>query len=326
MTELAIMYLPKLMGQIFRRYNSMKRTNISEIQWYEPDDNRRKPTATFKEVGVLCFGVQMRKALSSGKIEIGFAQEDNTIVVKANSERGSNLSKTGEVNLSPMAVKLRRLGIKLPATFMFFYENKKEIWRGYLIPPPRKVNAKRKSAIALSDECASIIAAYKWLIDKSVCKNAKTTPMDERRAIATSALWEAMSNYTPSQGMLKEYLYDEIKLELLTQNKPYVKNNPYSHISLDAPIGRSDKADTEIYELLLPRYKNEMLAVENKMHLSAFCAECLNTREGQIFKMLPAGFTSIELQNKFNMTEAELYECCKGIGKKWSLYNPDGAA
>ena len=304
----------------------MKKNNINEIQWYEPDDNRRKPTATLKSTGILCFGAQMREELSSGKIKVGFDPEDNTIVVKANLDRGSSLSKNGGVNLSPMAMRLRKLGIKLPATFIFFYESKSNIWRGYLIPPPRKGNTKRKSAIALSDEWSSILVAYKWLIDKSVYTNAKTTPVDERRAIATTALWEAMSTYTPSQGMLKEYLYDEIKLELLTQNKPYVKNNPYSHFSLDAPVGRSAKAGTKIYDLFLSRYKNEMLAVENKMLLNAFCAECLNSREGQIFKMLPAGFTSIELQNKFNMTEAELYECCKGIGKKLSLYNPDGAA
>ena len=311
-------------ANFFKRYNDMKIPSINGIQWYEPDDNRRKPTATLKDTGALCFGTQMREELSSGKIKIGFDSEDNTIVVKANLEQGSSLSKNGEVNLSPMAIKLRKLGINLPAAFIFFYESKNDIWRGYLIPSPRKLNSKGKKDAILSDECTSIIVAYKWLIDKSIYRNAKTTPVEERRAIATAALWEAINNYTQSHGIFKEYLYDEIKFELLRQNKQYVKNNSYSYISFDAPVGESTKSGTEAYELLLPRHKNEMLAVENKMHLRAFCMEQLSRRERKILRMLLDGFTSIEIQHEFNMTDSELYGCCKDIGQRWTLHNVDG--
>jgi len=288
----------------------MRKTSRIEIQWYEPDDNRRRPTATLKNSGVLCFGAQMREELSNGKIRIGLDAGENAIVVKANSEHGSTLSKNGEVNLSLMAKSFRRLGIRLPATFLFFHETSDSIWKGYIVLPPRNAAAK-----ALSDECVSIIAAYKWLIDKVVYTSAKTTPIEERRAIATAALWEAMRGYTQNHGVLIEHLCDELKLALLRQNKHYVKESPYRHISLDAP--------TEAYELLLLRCKNEMLSVENRLHLDAFRKEYLNECERRILKRLLDGFAADEIQLEFNMAEDELFECCEDIGRRWKTYNSD---
>ena len=34
----------------------MKKATTSKIEWYEPDDNRRRPAATLKESGVKSIG------------------------------------------------------------------------------------------------------------------------------------------------------------------------------------------------------------------------------------------------------------------------------
>jgi len=295
----------------------MRKANNMEIQWYEPDDNRRRPTATLKSTGALCFGAQMREELSMGKIRVGFIADENVIAVQANSAQGSALSQDGEVNLSLMAKKFRRLGVRLPATFLFFYEAIGDIWKGYLVLPPRKVHAASRMH---SDEGASIIAAYKWLIDKIVYTAAKTTPIEERRGVATAALWEAICSYSQAYGDLTEYLHDEIKRALLEQNKIYVKENPYTHISLNTSHG------LEVCELLLPRYKNEMLAVENRLYLDEFREKYLNRNECRILKRLLDGYTAEEIQREFKMTQDELFECCKDVGKRWSAYNSDDVA
>ncbi|MCL2033894.1 MAG: hypothetical protein FWG94_04085 [Oscillospiraceae bacterium] len=296
----------------------MKNQRInSKIQWCEPDNNRRRATATMKEDGVLCFGTEMREKLPR-KIRIGFLSSECALLVEENPEQGFMLSKNGEVSLSSVANQLLRLGIKLPVCFLFFEEAIENSWVGYIVPALR-----RTGKAEYSEERTSIFNAYKWLIDKAVYKYAKTTTSDERRAIANMALWEAISEYIQMHGPLKNYLSEEIRIALIKQNRQYVKFNQYNHASLDAPVNKNNQSSATIYELLPPRYKNEMLAVENRIHMELFRETHLDKRERGILKMLLDGYTVDEILPEHKMTEQELGKCCKSIGKRWELHLGD---
>ena len=286
----------------------------NNIQWYEPENNRRRPTATIKSDGVLCFGREMRERLSR-KIRIGFSPGECTLHVEENQEGGFTLSKNGKVNQFGIARELLSLGIKLPVSFLFFEEAGGNSWIGYIIPTPRK-----SGEMTSPDERASIFIAYKCLVDKAVynIKHTKSIPPDERRAIADMALWEAISNYTQMHGSFKEYIFQEIKGELLKQNRNYT--NRYRCISADALINEDDKSDKKIYDLLPDIHKNEIAAADRRMHMDLFRNTYLDKREAKILRMLFDGYTVDEILPKHKMTAKELTECCKSIGERWELH------
>jgi len=297
----------------------MKKPTTSKIQWYEPSNNRQRPTATMKKSGVLCFGVQMRKNLS-GNIRIGFDFEENTIVVEQNPEQGFKLPKDGEVKLYDIALTLQHREITLPATFLFFYEKETAYWKGHIVPP---MNAKQLDGEIFLENRTSIFIAYKWLTSTLVSNYAKTTPIDERHAIANAALWEAVCNYTQMCGPFKEYLLKEIKTALIKQNRHYVEHCQYNHLPLDASVHKNDTTSPIVYDLLLHRYRNEMLAVDNKIYMDIFRQTYLDSSERKILAMLLDGYTEIEISEKFNMAKLELYDCCESIGNRWGLFRQD---
>ena len=299
----------------------MKKFTNNEDQWYTPDSNLRRPTATLKGTGVLCLGTQMRRELSSGRIRIKLDQKENAIIVEENLELGFKFSRNGEVKIFGIARELQQCGIKLPAVFWFFYNREESFWKGYLVPSPRKSNVMQREKIILSDERTSIYNGYKWMIDKVIYNQSKSTPIEDRRAIAAAALWEAICNYTQMQGDFKGYLIKEMKSASIKQNKLYVKESLYRHISLDSFVDGTREQNAEVCELWLPRYKNEMIAVENRMYLDAFRKAHLNVREKEILKRLLEGYTATEIQFEWKVTELELFECCKTIGERWERYN-----
>jgi len=281
--------------------------------------SRRRAVATLKKSGVLCFGVQMRQNLSE-KISITFDFEKNTIAIKPDQAQGFKLAKNGEVKLPDIATALQHQGVQLPVTFLFSYENDDACWKGYVVPPMRKAATMQLDETIVSDYCNSMLIAYRWLTNMLVYSHAKTTPIEDRRAIASLALWEAICNYTPIHGAFKAYLLKEIKAELVEQNRHYVKHSPYNYLPLDASAYGGDTESPIIYDFLLRRYKNEMVAAEDKMHMDTFCANCLGARERKILRMLTSGYTEIEILDKFCMTQSELYDCCKSMGNRWTLF------
>ena len=112
------------------------------------------------------------------------------LVVEVITENGFKLSKNGETKVSSMIHPLRRLGVEFPVSFLFDEEKKDTCWKGYIIPPLRKTVSKKPKKFISSTEHQPMLNAYKWLIDRVVCNYAKSTHIDERRAVATEAFLE----------------------------------------------------------------------------------------------------------------------------------------
>ena len=304
----------------------MTKASRNEIIWYEPANERRKPYATMNADGILCFGLDMRDKLPR-TIRIGFLPDECVLCVEANADKGFIRAVNGSVKLFGIAMQLQRLGFELPVHFMFIEEKQDSLWKGYIVPPPRKPRPQAARKTTPLTEHPYLISAYKWLIDKAVRSYAKTTPMDERRATANAALWEALSTYTPIHGALKDYLFGEIKKHLIEKNKQYTYHSPHRIISLDAPVNNNSETDMTGYDLFFPRYTNEMTSVENKIDMEIFQYTYLDPQERKILKMLLDGYTVEEIQDDCQITWQELDRVCLKIGSRWEWFiQADSAA
>jgi len=304
----------------------MSKQNTRKIEWYEPTNDRRKPYATMNDDGVLWFGLEMQNKLPR-RIRIGFQQDECSLCVEANTDNGYVLPANGSMKMLGIAMQLQRLGIELPAHFLFVEEEKDLLWKGYIVPPPRKPRPQAVKKTTPLTEHPHLLNAYKWLIDKAVYTNAKSTPMEERRAIAQAALWEALGAYTSTHGPLKDYLYDEIKKQLTEKNKQYVSHSHYRIASLDALVGKGEGSDRKGYDLYLPRYTEGMTSVENRLDFEFFQHTHLDQRERQILKMLLSGYSVSEIQIECRVNERELDDVCRRIGDRWgSFYQDDNVA
>jgi len=230
----------------------MKNANTGTIQWCEPDNNRRRATATMYEDGTLRFGAEMCEIFRSRKIRIGFFPNECALVVEINAERGFILPKTGETKVSSVTVQLRQLNIELPVGFLFYEEVRDTCWKGHIIPLARKANQKKPKKVIPTAEHHSMLNAYKWLIDRVVCNYAKSTPSDERRAMAVEAFIEALHDYAPMYGTLKDYLFSSVKSRLIEHNKYYTRINQFKLWSgfFLALVRRIDYNDTLGYCIL----------------------------------------------------------------------------
>jgi len=258
----------------------------------------------------------------SGKIEVEIVPEECTLLIKTDSDNGSKLPKSGVMKLSGAAIQLRLLGISLPVTFLFFEEMNAGCLKGYIVPSRVKASRAQSDKAAMHDQRVSLYNAYQWLAKKAANAHAKSTSMDDRRAIAAMALWEAICSYTQKDGLPKTYFYEHIKAQLIAQNKQYTRYNRYDSVSLDASV-KADKSGSVLYDRLPPRYKDQMLAAENKMYMAMFFKKYLSGREGDIITMLFTGYRENEILYKYHMTKQELLACCYSMGKRWKIHLDD---
>ena len=291
----------------------------SDILWFEPSNSRRQATATIHEDGILRFGSEMCEKLHR-KIRIGFVQNECALIVEINSEKGFCLCKNGEVRMIDVTTHLRRIGIDFPVWFLFSEETENTRWKGYVIQPLRNVTLIKSKKVIYKPEHQSLINAYKWLIERSLYCYAKSTPIDERRSIATEAFWEAFREYTPGYGTLKDYLSESIKRRLLEQNKQYTQINKYNCISLDRPINKTCESGDTNYNWLLDNFRNEITDAENRLDMDIFRKTQLAPREKRILEMLMSGYTVPEILNEHSMTQQEIEEICISIGERWNTF------
>jgi len=290
----------------------MKQAFDKRIQWFEPDNNRCKPYATLKPNGTLCFGREMRKKLTD-KVRLGFLAEECTLFVGLDTQQGFVLSQAGEVKVSGIAKQLRQRGMSLPVYFLFDEAGGDDCWKGHVVSPPRTPKGGAVTPTTPAAEQMNIVNAYKWLVDKAVYAYAKSTPIDERRAVARTALFEALCSYSSVDGSLTEHLSGQIKSQLIAQNKQYTHLRPFGIPSLDAPINKNG--------LLWPRHKNEIAAVEDKIDMELFGRKHLKSQEKDVLKMLVSGYTESEIMRKHHLSQQALRNLCQSMGDRWTDFH-----
>ena len=290
----------------------MNKFRESKILWHVPEKRYTKPSAVLKLDGTLCFGEHMKSKLLK-KVKIGFLSDECALYVLANADTGTVLPKSGMKKVSDIAKAIRRIGIQLPAYFLF-YEEERNLWRGHIIPNPHNPATEMH---AQND--TNIVLGHKHLIEKSVYRCAKTTPMEERRATAYTALFEGFRAYTPIDGPIDEYLFDYIKSKLIDNNKHHVKHNPHHTFSIDANSNFEKFSQYNLHD--------EVSSVESEIDMVIFEKKYLDIRERKIFKMLRSNRSVAEILQATSINERDLNEICKSIGTRWSsFYNMDYAS
>ena len=185
----------------------------------------------------------------------------------------------------------------------------------------RKAVAKKPKKPITQTEHLSILNAYKWLIDRVACNYAKSTPIDERRAMATEAFLDALSEYAPVYGTLKEYLFEKVKVRLIEHNKQFARFNQYNSTSLDAPIIKANDSSVTNYDWLWTGFKNEISAAEDRVDMDTFKKKHLKLRERRILEMLLAGYTVPEMLDRLKIEQVDIEKVCTSIGDKWNAFN-----
>jgi hypothetical protein len=280
----------------------------STIQWFEPEDNRRKLSATLKADGTLCFGREMCEKIKD-KIKVGFWSEECSLMIQNDSQSGFSVPKNGMVKLTKLASQLINTGLPLPLSFMFTESELSNQWRGYIIPALKKSAHKKEKTPKKNHDYKTVLNAYKWIIDKAVYKFAKSTPIDERRSQASVALVEALNMYTPMRGEFCEFLLNHIKFRLLEHNKQFTCVNKYNSVSFDETFRRYSKSNIE--------------EIEDKADREIFCERHLDLYEKTVYKLLTDGYNVDEITEKLGVTERELTDTCENIGERWKVFNGD---
>jgi len=307
----------RIAQNFYLEVQKMRKILDKRIQWVEPDNNRCKPYATLKSNGTLCFGQEMRKKLI-GKVRLGFLAEECTLFVGLDIQQGFLLSQNGEVKVSKIAKQLRQLGMSLPVYFLFDEAGGDDCWKGHVVSPPRTPKSGAATPPTPATEQINLMSAYKWLIDKAVYAYAKSTPIDERRAIARTALFEAFCSYSPIDGSLTEHLSGQIKSQLIAQNKQYTHLRSLDTPSFDASINKNG--------LPWSRYKNEIAAAEDKIDMDFFGKQYLKPQEKDILKMLVSGYTESEIMCKHHLSQQALRNLCQSMGDRWTDFYQTSAA
>lgn len=301
----------------------MLKRSCSEPQWFLPEDRRRLLRATIKHNGCLCLGKVLRAQLPE-RVQVGFLSSECTLLIKPGGNGAFVLNRNGLLHMPTLSQHIGERGLELPLGFIFAWEERGQCWQGRVDPffKRGKSMAARRTRREMLDE-KQVLCAYGWVVEKLINSVAKTTPPEERRAIASEELLWAVREYCEGYGSFADYLTERVKQRLILENKQYTQASNQVRLSLDAPLGRDGGAN--YYAMLADTTTDSIAVLEDGLAEQAFIAERLSPLESSAYTLLLDGCGSTEIARQLRITHARLEEICLKIGEKRRCYFEDSA-
>lgn len=283
------------------------------FKWYKKRDRRRADRLSISANGVLHLGRVLREKLPD-RIQIGFDPDQRTLAVMEGHEDGFSWPRSGAFTLEDLPAELMDLGLKLPLSFRLHYDSAGACWRGK--PYPRRVvqiDTQRERQYDIEQ----LMAIYPDIIPDAVARIAKTTPLAERRAIATEAFCRAARSYRSCYGELENYLTAQVQACLTQENRQYVCTS--RDCSLDQPIG-STEDDFCLYDLLSGDDSGGITSTEDRIMQEQFRAQL--SQEGQdLLLMLESGCSFEQIKKCLHLDEPGIHRLGAELGKKWREFS-----
>ncbi len=291
------------------------KTKRYTFKWYKKRDGRKADWLSINSNGVLHIGRVLREKLPE-RIQIGFDQSQRTLAVMEGGTEGFSWPRSGAFVLEDLPAELMDLGLKLPLSFRLRYDSAEACWLGK--PCPRRV-AQMDTQGKPQYDIEQLMAIYPDIIPDAVARIAKSTPLAERRAIATEAFCAAARSYQPCYGELEKYLTAQVQTILIQENRQY--ESMYKERSLDQTLGDTED-DFNLYNLLPEDDGGEITRAEDRIMREQFRVQL--SQKGQDFLlMLESGCTMEQIEQCLHMGKQDVYRLASELGKQWKEFSEE---
>lgn len=280
------------------------------FQWFEPEDHRKDLLASVSRDGKLRLGKNLLGKLPPF-IRVGYDTSARVLAIAGAGCTEPRYSARKVLSAQALSSCISSAGIGLPITFSVQWDDDSQIFIGHIVP-------RRKSSEPDNGyDIGQMQLLYQHIIDEAVYQMAKSTPLPERRAIATEAFYAAVKGYRAGYGNIESYLEGYIKKELLMENKQY--SSAVSQRSLDRPMTNSSGDTFSLYDTLIGSDTGGIDRVEERIMAEQFIGS-LTERERKLAEMLRDGSKLSQIAVHLRVDEAELVRMGKAIARKRAAF------
>lgn len=294
------------------------KTGNYNIQWFEKEDARKVLRASVSKDGKIHLGQGLREQLSP-YIRIGFDTKNRVLAIARGNEGDICWPKIGVFNMRSLAAQIAEVGLKLPVSFNMVMQANDDCFFGRVIP--QRSRQWCNGGWRFSYDIEQLMVLYQPVIDNVVYHVAKSTPLAERKSCATEAFYKAVQGYTSLCGDMEAYIKENIRCELVQNNKIYV--NSYRDQSMDTPLANDGDNTFRLHDIISDASNGGIEQIEKKIMGEQFI-NSLQPEERQLFEMMCSGFQVPHIAMELGIGEEEVLEMGKDIGKKrLAFYNAE---
>lgn len=285
----------------------MKPTSY-EFQWFEKEDYRKCFRASLGRNGKLHLGKTLSQVLPAW-IRIGFDEKQKVLAIAEGYGEGIARPKCGVLSARLLSSQITASGLRLPISFLFVRDQVTGFFLGHILP--RRRRAADTGKLEYDEE--QLLILYRHIVDQAAASLAKSTPLAERRAYALEAFHGAVREYCPGYGGLERYLEENIRKKLLAENRQYAA--AYGQRSLDQPLSGDGENCFCLYDTLEMSTAGGIDRLEERIMAEQFM-DSLSGPEQTLSRMLREGRTLGEISRALRLTEGQLMEMGREIGRK----------
>ena len=278
------------------------------FQWFEKEDHRRALRASVGRDGKLRLGKILRAALPA-YVQIGYDTRTRTLAIADGHGFGIDLPQCGMLSAQALSVQLVASGLRLPVSFLLTKDEQTGYYLGRVFLRRYRVKGTRQRQY----DPQQALTLYGHLVDNAVAQQAKSTPLDERRAFAQEAFCRALQDYCPGCGDLETYLAERIRQSLLRENRQFTAS--YRQRSLDAPL--TDDSDDKfcLYDTLAVSSAGGLDSLEEKIMAQQFI-DSLTPPERRLARMLQEGYKLGQIAGALAVDEEQVVLLARQIAQK----------
>lgn len=286
--------------------------NNEAIEWFAAENGRSVPQATLQASGRLCFGKVLKDELR-GPLRIGLLEKEPVLVL-CSAEEGGRMNSLGHMRMRKLAATLLQRKVTLPARFLFQQEG--GVWYGRIDPiwtPPR-----RRPRRLRGEKAARLLDMYSYLIESVITQYAKSTPLEDKRSLATEEFLVAAAEYLPTCGDFSEYMRTRLRERLRRENHAYSDHSQFVRRSLDADMTGQASDPFTLYDCLA-QTEDPLDAVDEREMREAFL-RTLQPVEQKLCRMLSDGYRVEEISRRLQIPKDTLQTRCARLGRQWSAF------
>lgn len=287
----------------------MRTVRQFKFQWFEPEERYRPLRLIVHKTGQLYLSRALKKRLPAD-ILLGF-DSDNLVMAIANGHgSGCALPKGSYLAARNFSVQLIDTGLSLPASFLFEYRTDVGYWVGTVEPQQQGA-----SAAGTIYDVARLLVTHKYIINQAVYQCAKTTPIEERRAIAIEEFCSAVAAYGAECGSFIPYIEKRVRSRLLLENKHFTAIASYERVSMDTPLSSDSETAFCLYDTIGDETCTVIDIVEEKIMAEQFDAS-LSSEEHKLLQLFAAECTVSQIARELGICEDDVLALGQKIGQK----------
>lgn len=273
------------------------------FQWSKPETQHRELCLVVQKNGQVYLGRELKRELPPD-IFLGFDPDSLDVAIADGQGKGCALPKGSYLLSRELFRQLIDAGFLLPAHFVLTYHRELRCWIGVA-----------DSKYHMAYDVARLLVTQKRIISRAIQLYAKTTPLDERRAIATEEFCAAVASYDVECGSLVTYIEKRVHGRLLLENKRYTAIAAHERASMEAPLTSGGDSALCLGDIIADPSRNVIDAVEEKVMAEQFSAS-LSDEERKLLELLAAEFTVAQIARELRISEETVISLGQHIGQK----------